>query len=164
MPAPKPILEAVPDVVPAAPAIDPIPGDLRAVLELFAGELSGVGFPGVDAAVLRRHADEVRAVAVDVERARAALDTALALLDERSRALAAVAQRGIAYAAIYAADQPALAARLAALGGAPAVATAPVMEKRPRGRPRKNPPQLPLDRGDTRAEGNTDGGGEAPAH
>src|SRR5262245_2853348 len=137
----------------SASPIDPVPGELRTVLELFATDLRDVAFPGVDAAVLRRHADEVRARARDVDRARAVLEAALAALDERTRALEAVAGRGLAYARIFAADQPALAERLASLGAttpAPAreaAAPAPRRGRRPAVRP-----QLPLDGSSTADE------------
>ena len=44
-----------------------MPAELRAVVELFATALAKVAFPDVDQAVLRRHADEVRAGAREVE-------------------------------------------------------------------------------------------------
>jgi hypothetical protein len=152
MPALKPV-ESIPvDRVATAAAVDPalpdpIPAELRAVLELFATELRDVAFPGVDAAVLRQHADDVRTSARDVDRARTALDAALAVQAERSRALSAVVARALAYATIYVADQPALAARLAAVSGTATAAAPPSTPgPRPRGRPRKTPrPQLPLD-------------------
>jgi len=124
------------------PHDDPVPADLRAVVDLFSHDLREVIFPGVDAAVLRRHADEVRARARDVDRARAALDAALAAFDERTAALAGVAARALAYARIYAADQPDLAARLAEIEG-PRGAPAPPPPRRGR-RPAPRP-QLPLE-------------------
>jgi hypothetical protein len=135
------------------PPPDAVPADLRAILDLFTSELREIAFPGVDAAVLRHHADEVRARARDVDRARQVLDAARADLEERTRALAGIAERALAYARIYAADQPALAARLASLDSAPATA-APVLPEKPRrGRPRKvDRPQLPLDSADDDAE------------
>jgi hypothetical protein len=92
---------------------DAVPPSLLAVLELFADELKGVAFPGVDAALLAQQADEVRARARDVDRAQDVLDAALAALSDRTAVLATLASRGLAYARIYAADDPALAARLA---------------------------------------------------
>jgi hypothetical protein len=131
------------------PPADAVPAELRAILDLFTSDLREIAFPGVDAAVLRQHADDVRARARDVDRARQVLDAARADLEERTRALAGIAERALAYARIYAADQPALAARLAQLESAP-VAASPVMPDRPRrGRPRKvDRPQLPLDSAD----------------
>jgi hypothetical protein len=97
------------------PSSDAVPPSLRAVLDLFAEDLKGVAFPGVDAALLTQQADEVRARARDVERAQSVLDAAQAALNDRTAVLAALASRGLAYARIYAADDPALAARLAEL-------------------------------------------------
>jgi hypothetical protein len=151
--------------MPATTVTDPPPAavddanairaDLRAILDLFTSELREIAFPGVDAAVLRKHADEVKARARDLERARQALDAARAALDERTQSLAALASRALAYARIYAADQPALAARLAALDSTPTAAPPPAPDRgdrgdRPRrGRPRKvDRPQLPLENGD----------------
>lgn len=138
------------NVIDPLPAVaDAVPADLRAILDLFTSELREIAFPGVDAAVLRQHADDVRARARDVERARQALDAARAELDDRTRALAGLAGRALAYARIYAADQPALAARLASLDSAPAAAAPPAPDRPRRGRPRKaDRPQLPLDQTD----------------
>jgi len=139
---------------------DVIPADLRAVVDLFNRDLREVTFPGVDGAVLRRHADEVRARARDVDRARAALDAALAAFDERTGALAVVASRALAYARIYAADQPALEARIVEIDGpreAPAIAATPPR----RGRRAAARPQLPLDGGEITGEPDSTG---APAH
>jgi hypothetical protein len=131
----------------ATPSIDPVPAAARAVLELFAAELRGVGFPGVDAAMLGELADEVRARAEDVERAETALDAARTALEERTAALAAVADRGLAYARIYAADEPALAARLASLAlGERPDANEPTTTRSSSRRRRRSPesPGLPL--------------------
>jgi hypothetical protein len=138
------------NVIDPPPAVaDAVPADLRAILDLFTSELREIAFPGVDAAVLRQHADDVRTRARDVERARQALDAARAELDDRTRALAGLAGRALAYARIYAADQPALAARLASLDSAPAAAAPPAPDRPKRGRPRKaDRPQLPLDQTD----------------
>ena len=99
----------------STPVPDPVPAAARAILDLFANELRGVGFPGVDAGLLGQLAEEVRARARDVEKAETALDAARAALDERIAALDTLSERGLAYARIYAADEPALAARLADL-------------------------------------------------
>ncbi|HTE54745.1 MAG TPA: hypothetical protein VK698_28015 [Kofleriaceae bacterium] len=131
-----------------ATTVDPVPSELLAILDLFAADLGGVAFPGVDAARLGQHADEVRARARDVERAQAALDSALAALGERTAALAALAARGLAYARIYAADDAELAARLAELdaGDRPSAprALAPTRAPLHRRRRKAEPPELPL--------------------
>lgn len=124
---------------------DPVPAELRAVLELFAAELRGVSFPGVDAARLGQHAEEVRARARDVERAQAALDAALGALGERTSALSALAGRALAYARVYAADNAELAARLTDLeGGDRPTAPAPVRAPLHRRRRKAERPELPL--------------------
>lgn len=123
---------------------DPVPAELRAVLELFAAELRGVSFPGVDAARLGQHAEEVRARARDVERAQAALDAALGALGERTSALSALAGRALAYARVYAADNAELAARLADLEGGDRPAPAQVRAPLQRRRRKAERPELPL--------------------
>jgi hypothetical protein len=145
----------------ATPSDDPVPADLRAVLELFSAELRGVAFPGVDAAGLGKHAEEVRARARDVERAQAALDAALGALGERTAALAALAGRALAYARVYAADNAELAARLADLEPAadrPAPTAAPRAPLQRRRR-RAESPGLPL--GDMGAASSEDATAEA---
>jgi hypothetical protein len=128
--------------------VDPISPPLRAILDLFATELRGVAFPGVDAALLGQHADEVRARAHDVERAQTALDAALSALQDRTAALAAIVARGLAYARIYAADDAALAARLVELDAgerppAHAAGSGPAPLRRRRRRAPERP-ELPL--------------------
>ncbi|MCX5742374.1 MAG: hypothetical protein NT062_07745, partial [Proteobacteria bacterium] len=68
-------------LVPALSSVvvdDPVPPEIRAVIELFTSQLAKVPFPDVDAASLRREADELRAEAATVARAREALAAALA--------------------------------------------------------------------------------------
>ena len=52
------------------PDEDPVPADVRAVIELFGSQLAKIAFPDVDAASLRREVDELRAEAKQVARAR----------------------------------------------------------------------------------------------
>jgi hypothetical protein len=135
---------------------DPVPTELRAVVELFAGELAKVTFPDVDATVLARELDAVRARSRDVDKARAALAAAERALDERTAALAQLAARGIAYARIYAAAHPELTgleARLASLTASAAGprADGPAIDPAPRRRgrpPRSARTELPFDRDD----------------
>jgi hypothetical protein len=63
---------------------DPIRAEHRAVIDLFATQLAKVAFPDVDAALLRRQADEVRAEAIAVARAREALAADFASCAERA--------------------------------------------------------------------------------
>lgn len=83
--------------------------------QLFQMELRAVSFPGIDGDVLEGAASRVQDAANEVERCEAALAAARQLLiaaeeDELSRA-----QRALAYARVYAADQPALHERLQAI-------------------------------------------------
>jgi hypothetical protein len=124
--------EAPTDPVPAAMEAsaggdDPVPSEVSGVIELFATQLSKVAFPEIDAASLRRAADELRAEARTVARAREALDAALASFAARRVALGETAARAIAYAQIYSQahpDRTALATAIAALSETRPVAVA----------------------------------------
>jgi len=125
-------------------AADPVRADHRAVIELFANELAKVAFPDVDAAQLRRQADEVRAEAIAVARARDALEAAQQELAARSAMLGESVARGLAYARIYAdahPDRRALAAAISALA-APAVAAPARAPAKRRGRPPRQSAEL----------------------
>jgi hypothetical protein len=146
MQAPKVSL-VPPQAVSDGPAIeDPVPVELRAVLDLFANQLAKVAFPDVDVGVLQRQADELRTGAAAVAKAREAFDAALAAQAARSATLAETAARGIAYARIYAEAQPdrqTLATALAALADArPASPVAAPAPAKRRGRPPKPSPEL----------------------
>ncbi|MEZ4364864.1 MAG: hypothetical protein R2939_01090 [Kofleriaceae bacterium] len=120
----------------AAPALPP---EIEAVLALFAGELAAVGFPDVDGARLTALAEQVRRAGDEVARAREALDAAEAAAAEALGALRVAAERGLAYARVYAGaspDRASLVEHLAQL--APPRAPAPVAPRR-RGRPRARP-------------------------
>src|SRR5687768_9027074 len=117
-------------VVPPEPEVtveDPVRAEHRAVIDLFANQLAKVAFPDVDAALLRRQADEVRAEAIAVTRAREALEAAQHKLADRTAILGDTVARGLAYARIYAdahPDRHALATAIAAVA-APALTTPP---------------------------------------
>lgn len=134
-------------VVPAA-ADDPVPGDVSGVIELFSTQLAKVAFPEIDAPSLRRAADELRAEARAVARAREALDAALASFAARRVALGELAARAIAYARIYSQahpDRAALATAIAALSETKPVAVAAVAGAatgKRRGRPPRRSPEL----------------------
>ncbi len=134
------------------PENDPLPAELRAIVELFNGELAKVSFPDVDAAVLQREVDEVTARAREVARARQALVGAESALSERTALLAQLAARGLAYARIYAEAHPArtdLARKLEVAVARPPE-TNPEPGPRRRGRPPKTPRvELPFDRAGT---------------
>lgn len=124
---------------------DPVPVELREVIALFAGPLAAITFPDVDATLLGRHAEALRAAARDLERARTLVAESQRVLDERTATLATTAHRGLAYARIYADAHPELelgraVAAVAVAPLQPAVPTAPR-----RGRPPKTPrPELPF--------------------
>ena len=132
-------------MTPAAPTgDDPVPAALQAVIDLFAGPLAKIGFPDVDAALLRRQADEVRTQAIAVARAREQLETAQAQLASRTATLGETAARGVAYARIYAESHPdrqALAGALAALSDA-TTPTPPSPPPKRRGRPPRQSAEL----------------------
>lgn len=106
---------------------DPVPPEVAGVIELYATQLAKVAFPEIDAATLRKQADEVRAEARSVALAREALDAALASFAARRVALGETAARAVAYARIYSQahpDRAALAAAIAALSETKPVAVA----------------------------------------
>jgi len=134
-------------VAPAA-AEDPVPSEVSGVIELYATQLAKVAFPEIDAGSLRRQADELRAEARSVARAREALDAALASFAARRVALGETAARAVAYARIYSQahpDRAALATAIAALSEtkpvAVAAATGTATGKR-RGRPPRRSAEL----------------------
>ncbi len=94
---------------------DPIPAHVREVLALFADELREVRFGELDAASLEALAERTREAALEVERAREALDAAHAALAAAREALSSHAAQALAYAKVFAAGDAALAARLAVL-------------------------------------------------
>lgn len=117
---------------------DPVPADVRAVIDLFTAHLAKVSFPDLDAGALRRQADDLRAEEKNVQRARDALASAIAVSDARLATLTAATQRAVAYAQIYAdghVDRQPLADAIADLTRA--TATGPAMPTKRRGRPPK---------------------------
>lgn len=94
------------------PARDPVSEPLAALIEVFGAHAAALCFPEVDHATLEGLAAELRQAAVEVERQERALHQARQLLDERRDALRARAERGLAYARIYAEDDEALREQL----------------------------------------------------
>ncbi|HSN24873.1 MAG TPA: hypothetical protein VLT45_01275 [Kofleriaceae bacterium] len=121
-------------IVPDGDVEDVVRAEHRAVIALFETQLAKVAFPDVDAALLRRHADELRAAACAVENARAALEAAQHKLAERDVTLQHTVTRGLAYARIYAEAHPEIEAAIAALS-VPAPAPPPAVAAKRRGRP-----------------------------
>ncbi|WP_164011305.1 hypothetical protein [Pyxidicoccus trucidator] len=91
---------------------DPISPALRALLELFATELSEVRFPDVDAEVLDDASAVVREKAMAVARAQAALDAARLALHESQDVLLQKGQRALAYARVFSEENAELSAKL----------------------------------------------------
>ncbi|HEY0194583.1 MAG TPA: hypothetical protein VGC42_25900 [Kofleriaceae bacterium] len=127
---------------------DPVPPSVRAVLDLYGSQLAKVAFPEIDAASLRRQADELRGEAKAVAKAREQLDTALAGFAARMAVLSDTAARAVAYARIYSDAHPErgeLASALTALAtpsdGEPAKPALTANGKR-RGRPPKRSAEL----------------------
>ena len=92
-----------------------IPAPVQAVLDLFAGELQGVRFADVDGARLKELAQGAEAAASELAARQAALDTAKEALAEAQEALLQQVQRAVAYARVYAENDPALAERIGAI-------------------------------------------------
>jgi thioredoxin-like negative regulator of GroEL len=94
---------------------EPIPTAVQEVLDLFGGELASLKFGDLDPAALAGSADEVRVASASVARAQTELDAARGTLAEKIEALLQKAHRALAYARVYAEDQPELASRIEAI-------------------------------------------------
>lgn len=94
---------------------DPIPPSVKVLLELFKNELSAVTFPGVDVAILEQLIADVQNYTDAVHKAEAALRAAQASLRESEESLAVKSQKALAYARVYAEDQPEIVAKLDAV-------------------------------------------------
>jgi len=114
---------------------DPVPVDVRAVIDLFTTHLAKVTFPDVDAASLRKLAEDLRAEAKSVARAREALAAAIVASDARLATLTDATSRAIAYARIYGEAQPERQAILDALVTLERPSTSTITVKKRRGRP-----------------------------
>lgn len=119
---------------------DPVPPLAREILELYRGPLAEVRFPDLDRATLDAAHDELLDAQRALEAAERALEEARSLVAERTQSLQAKAQRGLAYARVFAEDQPELHERVAALATVPRRVEAPredASAPKKRGRPRK---------------------------
>jgi hypothetical protein len=94
------------------PARDPVSEPVAALIDLFGVHAATLCFPEVDHAILEGLAAELRQAAAEVERQERALQQARQALDERRDALRARAERGLAYARIFAEDDDALREQL----------------------------------------------------
>lgn len=91
---------------------DPIPEAVRQVVDLFEDALVDVQFPDVDKASLEEGMAAVRAQADAVDRIRGELEAARQGLQRAQESLRTQAQRGLAYAKVYAEGDESLTERL----------------------------------------------------
>lgn len=125
-------------------AFDVVPPSVQAVVELFGSSLRDVSFPDVDAAALEAAVAELRARQEVVRQAEVALEAARQAREQSLDELVQKAEKALAYAKIYAANDAELMVELTTLSlprRQPAVA-APTPKKR--GRPRKVDVSAPL--------------------
>ena len=95
--------------------MNPIPTAIQEVLDLFEDQLAPVTFGGLETRVLTAAAENVRAAAGALAAAEGAAEAARVALAERQEELAQKAQRALAYARIYAEDDPALLDKVEAI-------------------------------------------------
>jgi hypothetical protein len=119
---------------------DVIPMSTRRLIDLFS-EVSALSFPGVNAGTLAERAEEARRAATRVQEVLETLEKARSELDAAQKDLAEHAERALAYARIYAAEEPVLLEELDTMKLR--------SEKKTKPRPRRTPkekkePQLTL--------------------
>jgi hypothetical protein len=102
------------------PQRDPVPSLAHEVIALFADALADVRFPELDRERLEQLAAAARAAQLELERVEDALLQAQARVAEQAAVLLAGAERGLAYARVFAQGDDALSERLAQLGSKPA--------------------------------------------
>ena len=88
---------------------------IQAIIELFQGPLAEVRFADVDASTLTNLARAVEAAAADLAAHEAQVSELRQILADRQDALLALAQRGLAYARVYAEPDEALSEQLSAI-------------------------------------------------
>ena len=116
------------------PVRDPVAEPLVALLDVFGAHSKALRFPEIDHGILEGLAEEVRTAAAEVARCEHALAEARRELDERQRALRTRAERGMAYAKIYAEDDAELTQKLEAIELTPRRAAPKRRAKRSGGR------------------------------
>ncbi|MGA9523766.1 MAG: hypothetical protein WBV82_20055 [Myxococcaceae bacterium] len=118
---------------------NPVSPAIESLIELFRTELGEVRFPDVDGDSLSAAASEVRDASCEVVRAEEALAAAMRELAQRQDQLLQKSQRALAYARIFAEENPELLARLdtVQLPRAGRDSAEPAVVRR-RGRPRKS--------------------------
>jgi hypothetical protein len=137
---------------------DPTPVFARQVLSLFRQELAEVHFPELDAGVLEAAEKAVLAAQVEVERIEAQLEAARIARAEQLAELETKAERALAYARVFASNDPELNARVTELGRKKSAASDPSTPTKKRTRSKRNPNGAELF-GDSTAP--AAGGGEA---
>lgn len=120
------------------PQRDPVPEPIATLLDVYEAHAQALRFPEIDHEALQGLADGVRQAAAEVQRCEQALAQARRSLDEHQRALLARAERGLAYARIYAQDDPALSEQLSELELRPRRSAAKRAGKKPPRRPARS--------------------------
>ncbi|MEM7152769.1 MAG: hypothetical protein AAF799_07995 [Myxococcota bacterium] len=90
------------------PGRDPVSEPIAALLDVYGQHAKALCFPDIDHSTLDANAKSLREAAAEVERCELALATARRALDEHRQGLEARATRALAYARIYAQDDPEL--------------------------------------------------------
>jgi len=123
-----------------AHAKTPLPPFARDVLALYARALADVRFPDLDLASLEAAAERVYAAQAAAEARRKALQAAEEEVAAQELGLAALAERALAYARIFATGNAALSAEVVAIARPSAGEPEEPGLARKRGRPRKGAP------------------------
>lgn len=128
--------------------VSPTPS-IDALIALFDAELGDVSFPGASLADLSAQRATLEEARAQVETLRRELDDALAGYQRTRALLQATAERGHAYAAVYAKDHPALVEKLDAIQ----FGDAPKRRKKRERSEKSEKASAPAKRGAKRAEG-----------
>ncbi|MBX2813017.1 MAG: hypothetical protein KTR25_14470 [Myxococcales bacterium] len=94
------------------PEEDPIPEGVKKLVDLFQGPLQSVNFPDVDREILEERCDALRDADADVRRLFSDLEAAQDRLNGERSALEKCAERGLAYAQVFAVGDEELIAKL----------------------------------------------------
>jgi hypothetical protein len=111
----------------------PIATAVAEFIEFFERELTEVSFPEVDSPHFAALVDEVRDRAADVERAKEQLEAARAALDASQQTLRQRAERGLAYARVFAEGNEELFHQLQTLQLSRSQAKKPARRRRAKG-------------------------------
>jgi len=144
------------------PVRDPVAQPFVALMDVFGAHADTLRFPDVDHVMLEELAGQVREAATEVAQCEQALAHARRALDERQAVLRLRAERGMAYAKIYAEDDATLLAQLDEIDLSPRKTAAKRGSKHPprRTRTRRTKPavadetvkELPFEPNSTRAQ------------